>query len=209
MKVLLVNGSPHQQGCTFTALSEVEKTLRLQGVETEIFWAGAPGALKGSCRGCGACRQKGCCVMEDVVNQFAAMAEEADGFVFGSPVHFAAPCGDLLSFMSRLFYSAGRKLTGKPAASVVSCRRGGATAALDAINKFYPIMGMPMVPSQYWNMVHGTTPQEVLQDQEGLQIMRNLGVKMAWMLRSLQAGREQGLPGPALEEAPVRTNFIR
>ena len=125
------------------------------------------------------------------------------------PVHFAAPCGDLLAFKGRLFYSAGRKLAGKPAASVVSCRRGGATAALDAINKFYPIMGMPMVPSQYWNMVHGIAPQDVLKDEEGLQIMRNLGVKMAWMLRSIQAGRQAGVPAPVLEEPPLRTNLIR
>ena len=114
-----------------------------------------------------------------------------------------------LPILGRVFYSAGRKLAGKPAASVVSCRRGGATAALDAINKFYPIMGMPMVPSQYWNMVHGIAPQDVLKDEEGLQIMRNLGVKMAWMLRSIQAGRQAGVPDPVLEEPPLRTNFIR
>lgn len=209
MKVILVNGGPHERGCTYMALNEVAKSLQAQGVETEFFWAGAPGALQGSCRGCGFCRAQGRCVLEDGVNRFAALAEKADGFVFGSPVHFAAPCGDLLAFMGRLFYSAGRKLAGKPAASVVSCRRGGATAALDAINKFYPIMGMPMVPSQYWNMVHGIAPQDVLKDEEGLQIMRNLGVKMAWMLRSIQAGRQAGVPAPVLEEPPLRTNFIR
>ncbi len=210
-KVLLVNGSPHERGCTYTALREVSRQLESLGVESEIFWIGEAGALKaGSCRGCGFCREHGRCVFDDAVNRFAGLAESAQGFVFGSPVHFAAPCGDILSFMSRLFYSAGaRVLSGKPAASVVSCRRGGATAALDAMNKFYPISGMPMVPSQYWNMVHGNCAAEVEKDLEGLQIMRNLAVKMAWMIRSFEAGRAAGVSEPVLAEERCITNFIR
>ena len=207
MNVLLVNGSPHEHGCTFTALNEVSKSLNANGIETAIFWLGRD--VKGSCMACGACRTTGKCVMEDAVNRFAALAEHADGFVFGSPVHYAAPSGNILSFMSRLFFSAGRLFHDKPAASVVSCRRGGATGALDTLNKFYPIIGMPMVPSQYWNMVHGTTPEEVMQDAEGLQIMRNLGVKMAWMLKNIEAGKAAGVPAPVLDEPRAVTNFIR
>ena len=207
MKVILVNGSPHPQGCTYTALTEVAQSLNANGIETEIFTIGQD--IKGSCLGCGFCRENGRCVMDDAVNRFIPLAKEADGFVFGSPVHYAAPCGNIMSFMSRLSYCAGRCLTNKPAASVVSCRRGGATGALDTLNKFYPINGMAMVPSQYWNMVHGSKPEDVLQDAEGLQIMRNLGLKMAWMLKNIQAGKEAGVPGPLLDEPRQMTNFIR
>lgn len=207
MKVMLVNGSPHEKGCTHTALNEVASTLNAQGIETEIFWLGQN--VKGSCLACGHCVKNGKCVMDDAVNAFAVKAVEADGFVFGSPVHYAAPSGNIMSFMSRLFYSVGRKLANKPAASVVSCRRGGATGALDTLNKFYPICGLPMVPSQYWNMVHGSCAADVLKDEEGLQTMRNLGMKMAWMLKNIQAGKDAGIPAPVLDEPPMRTNFIR
>lgn len=207
MKVVLVNGSPHAAGCTYTALCEVSKALNANGIDTEIFQIGQE--VKGSCRACGFCRTNGRCVIDDAVNRFIPLAESADGFVFGSPVHYAAPCGDILSFMSRLAFCAGKYLANKPAASVVSCRRGGATAALDTLNKFYPINGMPMVPSQYWNMVHGSRPEDVLQDAEGLQIMRNLGLKMAWLLKSIQAGKDSGVPEPILDEPRQMTNFIR
>lgn len=207
MKVMLVNGSPHEKGCTYTALAEVAKTLNENGIETEIFWLGQN--VKGSCMACGYCRTNGKCVMDDAVNRFAALAAEADGFIFGSPVHYAAPCGNILSFMSRLCVSAGKNLTNKPAASVVSCRRAGSTGALDTLNKFYPICGMPMVPSQYWNMVHGSKPEDVQQDAEGMQIMRNLGLKMAWMLKNIEAGRKAGIPAPVLDEPRQMTNFIR
>ncbi len=207
MKVVLVNGSPHPQGCTYVALSEVSKSLNANGIETELFTIGQN--IKGSCLACGYCKTNGRCVMDDAVNRFIPLAQEADGFVFGSPVHYAAPCGNIMSFLSRLAICGGNYLTNKPAASVVSCRRAGSTAALDVLNKFYPIIGMPMVPSQYWNMVHGAQPQEVLQDAEGLQIMRNLGVKMAWMLKNIQAGKDAGVPAPILDEPHQRTNFIR
>lgn len=207
MKVILVNGSPHAQGCTYAALCEVSKALESNGIETELFTLGQD--IKGSCLACGFCKSNGRCVMDDAVNRFIPLAKEADGFVFGSPVHYAAPCGNIMSFLSRLAVCAGKYLTNKPAASVVSCRRAGSTAALDTLNKFYPILGMPMVPSQYWNMVHGAQAEDVLQDAEGLQIMRNLGVKMAWMLKNIQAGKESGVPEPVLGEPHQRTNFIR
>lgn len=207
MKVILVNSSPHEKGCTYIALAEVAKSLEANGVQTEIFWLGPD--MKGSCRSCGYCSQHGKCVMDDAVNRFVPLAAEADGFIFGSPVHYAAPCGDILSFLSRLCVSSRKSLANKPAASVVSCRRGGATAALDTLNKFYPIMGMPMVPSQYWNMVHGGKAADVLQDAEGLQIMRHLGLKMAWLLKCIDAGKKVGLPAPVLDEPHQVTSFIR
>lgn len=208
MKVILVNGSPHQHGCTYTALSEIAASLRKNAIETEIFWIGSN--VLGGCIACGACRKSGKCFREDSVNAFVGMAREADGFVFGSPVHYAAPSGSMLSFMGRAFYSCpdSALFEGKPAASVVSCRRGGASAALDVLNKFYPIKGMLMVPSQYWNMVHGNSPDEVRQDAEGMQTMRLLGENMAWLLKSIEAGRQAGVPLPA-HEKPVCTNFIR
>lgn len=207
MKVILVNGSPHEKGCTFTALSEVAKSLNSCGIETEIFWIGHD--MKGSCLACGYCHQNGKCVMDDAVNRFVPLAAKADGFVFGSPVHYAAPCGNMLSFMSRMFISGGGAFANKPAASVVSCRRGGSTAALDAMNKFYPFQNMPMVGSQYWNMVHGTNPEEVKQDAEGMQIMRKLGIDMAWMLKNIEAGKAAGVQLPVLDEPRQKTNFIR
>ncbi len=207
MKVLLVNGSPHEKGCTYTALGEVAASLNANGIDTEIFWLGND--VQGSCRACGYCREHGKCVLGDAVNKFAELAADADGFVFGSPVHYAAPSGNILSFMSRLFFSSHGKYANKPAASVVSCRRGGASAALDTLNKFYPINGMPIVPSQYWNMVHGSCAEDVLKDAEGCQIMRNLGLKMAWMLKNIQAGRDAGIPAPVLDEPRQTTSFIR
>ena len=207
MFVALVNGSPHPRGCTYTALMEVAKSLKANGIDSKIYDIGLD--VKGSCRGCGGCRASGKCVIDDAVNRFIPVAQAANGFVFGSPVHYAAPCGDILSFMSRLSFCAGRYLADKPAASVVSCRRGGTTGALDTMNKFYPINGMPMVPSQYWNMVHGSKPEDVLQDAEGLQIMRNLGLKMAWLLKCINESKALGLPAPVLDEPRQMTNFIR
>ena len=166
MKVLLVNGSPHQHGCTDMALQETAKELEKQGIHTEIFWVGAK-PISG-CMGCGACKKGlGKCVVEDTVNQFTTLAAQADGFIFGSPVHYAAISGAMTSFMDRAFYSGGQHLAGKPAAAVVSCRRGGASAAFDQMNKYFTISSMPVVSSQYWNQVHGSTPEQVLQDQIG------------------------------------------
>lgn len=206
MKVLLVNGSPHANGCTYTALCEVAGALEKEGIETEIFQVGTK-PISG-CLACGACMKTGRCVINDTVNEFLAKVETADGFVFGSPVHFASASGALTSFMDRAFYGRGNLFAYKPAAAVMSCRRGGATATFEQINKYFTISNMPVVGSQYWNMVHGNNPDEVKQDLEGLQTMRTLGRNMAWLLKSIQAGRDAGVELPE-REGIVRTNFIR
>jgi len=206
MKVILVNGSPRAKGCTYTALKEVEKALRQNGIDTEIFQVGAKPVM--GCIGCGKCLETGKCFMNDVVNEFLDKVPGADGFVFGSPVHYAAASGTLTSFMDRAFYGKGRLYKGKPAAAVVSCRRGGASAAFDQINKYFTICQMPIVSSQYWNQVHGNTPEEVMKDEEGLQTMRTLGNNMAWLLKCIEAGREKGITFPEGEK-PIKTNFIR
>ncbi len=205
MKVLLVNGSPHENGCTYTALAEVAKALNENGVETEIVWLGKT-ALEG-CRGCRACAKLWKCVIDDAVNEFMEKAVEADGFVFGSPVHYASAGGALVSFMDRLFYSSSRKLAYKPAACVVSCRRGGASATFDVLNKYFTINNMPVVSSNYWNEIHGNTAEEALQDVEGIQTMRVLGNNMAWLLKCIQAGKSAGIEPQ--KEKKVLTNFIR
>ena len=158
--------------------------------------------------GCMSCRKTGHCFNQDVVDEFVQKAESADGFIFGSPVHYAAASGSLTSFMDRVFYSGGSKLTGKPAAAIVSCRRGGASATFDQLNKYFTINCMPIVSSQYWNQVHGNTPEEVKQDLEGMQTMRTLANNMAWLLKCIEAGKEKGICFPEREE-PMRTNFIR
>ncbi len=208
MKVLLVNGSPHEKGSTFAALQEVANTLNRQGVKVEIFQLGSR-PISG-CIGCGACNKLGKCFMRDQVNEFLEKAAEADGFVFGSPVHFASGSGMLTCFMDRVFYVnfTTRILDYKPAASVVICRRGGATAALDQMNKYFTISNMPIVSSQYWNMVHGNTPEEIKKDLEGMQILRTLGKNMVWLLNCIEAGRTAGVNCPE-KEPRVLTNFIR
>ena len=206
MKVLLVNGSPHAQGCTYTALREVAAALENQGIETELFQVGTK-PISG-CLGCGACIKTGKCVIDDVVNEFVEKAKDADGFVFGSPVHYAGASGAITSFMDRAFYGKGAVYANKPAAAVMSCRRGGATATLDQLNKYFTISNMPIVSSQYWNMVHGNTPDEVRQDAEGMQTMRTLGINMAWLLKCIEAGKAAGIAMPE-REAKVATNFIR
>ena len=206
MKALLVNGSPHPRGCTYTALCEVAKGLESEGIEYEIIQLGS-GNVPG-CRGCGYCRDKGLCVIEDKVNEIASKLEDYDGFVFGSPVYYAGPAGQLTAFMDRLFYSNSRKMAYKPGAAIVSCRRGGSTASLDRLNKYFTISNMPVVPSQYWNQVHGNAPEEVKQDLEGMQIMRTLGRNMGWMMKCIDAGKKAGVSIPA-SEPRARTNFIR
>lgn len=205
MKVLLVNGSPHEKGCTYTALSVVADTLEKNGIETEIFWIGNK-PLSG-CIACMSCRKTGKCVWNDKVNEFAAKAEQADGFVFGSPVHYAHAGGAITSFMDRLFYSSSKYLAYKPAASVVSSRRAGGPATFDMLNKYYAISNMPIVSSNYWNEVHGSVAEDVLKDEEGVQTMRVLGNNMAWVLKCLALGKENGL-APEKEEK-IRTNYIR
>ena len=206
-KVLLINGSPNKAGCTYTALREVEKSLNKNGVETEIFQLGK-GPVQG-CTGCGGCGRNGKCVFDDGVNRLVERLDEFDGLVLGSPVYYASPNGALLAFLDRLFFAAGKKFAGKPGAAVVSCRRGGATAAFDVLNKYFSISNMPIVTSQYWNQVHGNNAEEVVQDEEGMQTMRVLGRNMAWMLKCFALGREHGVEYPAREEKRVWTNFIR
>ena len=206
MKALLINGSPHEKGCTYTALAELARTLEAEGIETEIVQAG--GRVVCGCTGCGACRKLGKCVYDDAVNETSPKLLEADALVIGAPVYYASPAGGAVAFMDRLFYSTGiRTLTMKVGASVVSCRRGGNTATFDALNKYFTICGMPIASSQYWNMVYGNTPEEVLQDKEGLQTMRTLGRNMAFLMKSIQLGKEQfGLPE---KEERIATHFIR
>jgi len=206
MKVILVNGSPHAKGCTFTALTEVAETLMANGIETEIMQLGTQ-PISG-CLGCGSCIKTGKCFMDDVVNVFLSKAGEADGFVFGSPVHYAAASGHLTSFLDRVFFGKSALFAYKPGAAVVSCRRGGASAAFDQINKYFTINNMPVVSSQYWNQVHGNTPEEVKQDLEGMQTMRTLGRNMAWLLKCIEAGKKSGIPLPE-REPKINTNFIR
>lgn len=209
MHVLLINGSPHEKGCTYTALSEIAQTLRKEGVSSEILHIGST-PIRG-CTACGQCRKTSsgrCAFGDDVVNVILEKAEAADGFVFGSPVHYASASGAMTSAMDRAFY-AGKSFAHKPGACVVSARRAGTTAALDQLNKYLPISGMPTVPSLYWNMVHGYTPEDVGKDEEGLQIMRMLARNMAWLLRSIEAGKKAGIAPPVLDEPRLRTNFIR
>lgn len=207
MKVLLVNGSPNENGCTATALNIVAESLRETGVETQTFWVGK--APVGGCMACLACRKLGKCVQNDKVNEFAELAKEADGFVFGSPVHYAAMSGNMTGFMDRLFYSSpAENFRFKPVAGVISARRGGTTAAFDQINKYFTIAQMPIVSSRYWNMVHGAKPEDVLRDEEGVACMQVLGKNMAYFLRCLEAGKAAGITPPE-QQPPVRTNFIR
>lgn len=205
MKVVLINGSPNLKGCTYTALEEVSKTLNQEGIETEIIHVGNK-----DIRGCIACRQcktKGKCVFDDLVNEVAPKFNDCDGIVIGSPVYYASANGTLISFIDRLFYSMTADKTMKVGAAVVSCRRGGNTATFDELNKYFTISGMPVASSQYWNMVHGNSPEEVKQDLEGMQTMRTLGKNMAFLIKSIKLGKEQfGLPE---KEDNIFTNFIR
>lgn len=206
-KVLMINGSGNEYGCTYTALSEVATVLEQEGIQTEIFQLGKDPVR--DCIGCGACGKLGRCVfVDDAVNKVAEMAREADGFVFGTPVYYAHPSGRILSFLDRLFYSGGSAFAFKPGAAVASARRAGTTASLDVLNKYFTISRMPMVASNYWNMVHGNTPEEVKQDLEGLQIMRGVGQNMAWMLKCIEAGKAAGIEYPQTEQK-IKTNFIR
>ena len=203
MKALLINGSPHEHGCTYTALAELAKTLEAEGIETEIVQAGKTNI---SCNACGICKKTNRCVHEDLVNETAQKFAEADALVIGSPVYYASPAGGAIAFMDRLFFSTPWiDKTMKVGAAVVSCRRGGNASSFDVLNKYFTICGMPVASSQYWNMVYGNTPEEVRQDKEGLQTMRTLGRNMAFLMKSIQLGKTQfGLP----EKEPVTpTNF--
>ena len=211
MKVLLINTSPHKNGCTYTALEEISKTLKQEGIDSEIYQLGITPIAP--CRACYACGKIGKCVINDEVNNFVDYASEFDGFVIGSPVHYASACGGATSFLDRVFFSAfasgrGEVFLHKPGAAVASARRAGTTATLDQLNKYFTITQMPIISGRYWNMVHGATAQEVLQDKEGMQNMRILARNMAWFLKCKQAGEKAGILPPEME--PVEyTNFIR
>lgn len=204
-KVLLINGSPKEKGCTYTALKEIADTLANEGVESEIFHvrSDTPG-----CRDCGYCAKKGRCSIRDDVNAVADRLDEFDAIVLGSPVYYAGPSGQVCAFADRLFYSNADRMAGKLGAAVVSCRRGGASAAFDRLNKYFTVCNMPVVPSQYWNQVHGFTPDDVHRDLEGLQTMRTLARNMAWLIKCIDAGKAAGVPLPE-RETPTMTNFIR
>lgn len=205
MKVLLVNGSPHQTGCTYTALKEISDTLLKNDIESEIYWIGT-NPIAG-CIGCNVCLKTGKCFRNDIVNEFLEKVPHVDGFVFGSPVHFASGSGALTSFMDRAFYGRKKLFENKPACSIVSCRRGGATSAFEQLNKYFSMNNMPIVTSQYWNQVHGTNPDEVKKDLEGMQTMRTLANNLAWLLKCIDIAKKAGLPYPQNEDT-IKTNFI-
>lgn len=207
MKILMINGSPNQNGCTYTALSEMAAVFEKNGVEAEILWLGKKATP--DCIACCKCQQGGGCVFNDEVNDIAARIDDIDGFVFGSPVYYGGPTGRLTSFMDRLFFSIpNEKFAGKLAASVVSCRRGGATSAFQRLNQYYLMENMIVAGSQYWNQVHGSDPEQVKRDAEGLQTMRTLAQNMTWLLQSIKSGRENGVEAPQYEDKTF-TNFIR
>ena len=205
MKALLINGSPHDKGCTYTALSVVAKELELNGIETEIVHIGHKDIH--GCIACGKCRETGKCVFDDLVNEVAGNLERADALVLGSPVYFAGVAGTMHSFLDRLFFSTPFSKRMKVGAAVCSARRAGTTATFDQLNKYFTISEMPIASSRYWNMVHGHTAEDVLKDEEGVQCMRILGRNIAFLVKAIAAEKERiGLPEP---EKPIFTNFIR
>ena len=208
MKVLLLNGSSHPHGCTNTALQAIATALEGAGIQTEILFLGNEPVR--DCTACGTCKTlPGRCVFDgDIVNQVIAKAEAADGFVFGTPVYYSHPSGRILSVLDRTFYAVKAAFVHKPAATIASARRAGTSASLDVLQKYFTISQMPVVSSTYWTMVHGSKPEDVLQDAEGLQTMRNLAANMAWVLRCIEAGKEAGIQPPQAESG-ARTNFIR
>ena len=206
MKVLMLNGSSHINGTTFTALNEIGKALNNEGIDYEILQIGADAVR--DCIGCNQCTPDGCAYTKDNVNEFIAKAKEADAFVFGTPVYYAHPSGRILSFLDRVFYSSSKTFAFKPAASVAVARRGGTVASFDVLNKYYGISQMPVVSSTYWNNVYGRNENEAVMDLEGLQTMRNVAHNMAWMLKCIEAGKNAGVALPATERE-AKTNFIK
>lgn len=203
MKVLLINGSPHKEGCTFTALTEIKERLATHDVDSEIFWIGNK-PVRG-CVACSKCKSGlgKCFFDDDVCNELVEKAKECDGVIIGSPVYYAGPNGALCAVLDRAFYAAGSNFVYKPGASIASCRRGGSSATFDRLNKYFTISNMPVVSSSYWNSVHGNTPEEVKQDLEGLHTMRTLADNMAWLLKSIENN-----DFPKTDEK-IFTNFIR
>jgi len=207
MKILLLNGSPHEKGCTYTGLIEMAGEFHKHGIETEIVQMGQK-AISGclACRGCA--KTKRCVIKDGVVNDFLDKVEAADGIVFGTPVHFAGIAGSLKSFMDRTFYAGASTFRGKPGAMIASCRRGGATATLDGLVKYLSYAEMPIASGRYWNMIHGNTPEEVRQDEEGMENLRFLSQNMTWLLKCIEAGKKTGVEMPAYARK-TWTNFIR
>ena len=206
MNVLMINGSPHENGCVYTSLSEVAKEIEKAGIETTMLHIGTQPIY--GCSACGACRGGTRCAYDtDRVNEAIELLIKADGLVIGSPVYYAGANGALCAFLDRMFYGKAANYAYKPAAAIVNCRRGGAASAHDRLNKYFTISNMPVVPSQYWNATHGTTVEEVLQDLEGMQIMRTLGRNMAWMIKNIAIGAKDN-PPPTPEQR-IGTNFIR
>ncbi len=207
MKVLLINGSPRENGCTYTGLNEMVKVFEKNGVETEIFQLGKE-PISG-CMACKACTKLGKCIIDDKVNELNARLDDFDGIVIGTPVYYSNASGQVRSFLDRLFYSgAGKKLAGKPGCAIVSCRRGGASATFDEINKYFSISNMPIVTSNYWNQIHGNSVEEALKDEEGMQTLRVLANNMVWLLKCIESGKEKGIEW-SMPEQKVWTNFIR
>jgi len=193
MRVILFNGSRRENGSTSVALKVVADELNANGIETEMFWVGGR-ALTGE--------------MDAMVTEAVAKLENADGMVLGSPVYYASPSGEMVAFLDRLYWQGEKILRFKPAAAVTCARRGGTTACLDVLNKYLTYAQQPVITSRYWNMVHGSNPEDVLKDEEGVQIMKTLGRNMAWVLKSIEAGKKAGVPQPEAEKK-VWTNFIR
>ncbi len=204
LKVLMVNGSPHEKGSSYRALVEMQKVFAEKGIDSEIFWVGVKPV--GGCVACNGCLKTKRCVFQDRVNEFLEKCESADGFVFATPVHYAGMSGNLKGFMDRAFYGKHSLFRLKPACAVASARRMGTTSALDDINKYFTIAEMPIVSSSYWNAVHGRNAEETEQDGEGLQTMRNLASNMAWLMECI---KKAGLEPPQAETPVVKTNFIR
>lgn len=207
MKILLVNGSPNEKGTTYRALKEIYDRLKEKEIDSEIFWLGK--SVNGGCRACKACVTLGkCAFTDDTVNTLIEKAKESHGFVFGTPVHYASAGGNITSALDRAFYAGGKEFRYKPAAAVAALRRAGSSAAIDQLNKYFTINCMPIVPSTYWNMVHGLNAEEAEKDLEGMQTMRNLADNMAWLAESIKKGKEAGIELPVPERSS-RTNFIR
>lgn len=211
MKVMLFNGSPKENGCTYTALNKIAETLSKEGIESQIFHVGNEAIS--SCKGCQACAKLGKCIFDDKVNEFVELMKNCDALVIGSPVHYASSSGATVAFLDRAFYSSARSLQGsvferKPGFAIASARRAGTTATLDQLNKYFLITQMPIISGRYWNMVHGNTPDEVIQDLEGIQNLRILARNLAWHLKCTDIAIKSGLTPPEKEKV-IRTNFIR
>lgn len=205
MKVLLINGSPHKNGSTFTALSTISLALREEQIETEIYWLGTK--AYSDCIGCEQCRKTKSCIIQDGIQEIIQKADECDGFVFGTPVYYSHPSARILAVLNRLFYSGRSYFAFKPGAAIASCRRAGTIASIDVLNKYFTINQMPIVSSTYWNEIHGNNAQEAVQDFEGVQTMYNLGKNMAWLLKCIELGKKGGVCPPS--NPKCYTNFIR